>query len=676
MSKSKRRNQRQVRPPAASAPSEDTVPGEDALEFLFNYRPKFKKPTGFEGSDGTRGTAQYDMHLHSQLILKDIILFPDMLEQLAGAVNSQHCTSTGSIRDLPPVPEGHDLHRLSVHQNLQEFEGIEIGPEVDLQRQYPKLQNISSLVASTLVAGLGQWSSIFQYSEKPISMMPYALADGYLSLNKDIVAKAGLPDDLDSDIQLVIETGLSDFLFWEFKSMNAGSEGVMQAISHLAGSKFPWVRCPTSQSCGGRFCQKTNNRFQFTVTGHKTGVDGGILEDTSDIKSGVSNRRTPRLDKSNIDLSPTSVLNTSGWKFKLPERKLRKAGSKRKPASPDEVGGDNSEDECDASGGADDGSVHRLPFTKGDFYKALKIIQQVWAEAVNVDVTFMVLNAGSREFIGIRDRNLQRLYLSPLIDLDNPGSLPAGYFKIHAGLQIAALHDVILRAKRLKALSRRPKLHTFRYDRGEPYPDKEPNTIKTTRPCKSTATPKAAKAKISEVEDKENENDEDYYSGSELTSEEQQLFRRLRKAGSLEISWNTHIDGLGQASSMTVTRITQSNARPLNCTKMEVHVMDQYPKSTHSYYCYVDNGQVAVRGIVIKFAQFPHERKGLRKEYDMYTKLWRIESIATSLGIPEHFGLYKFQDKMVLVLLDSGDPAPTKFRNRTPNDIYAVIQGS
>ncbi len=37
-------------------------------------------------------------------------------------------------------------------------------------------------------------------------MMPYALADGYMLLDEDVIARAGLPDDLNSDIQLVIET--------------------------------------------------------------------------------------------------------------------------------------------------------------------------------------------------------------------------------------------------------------------------------------------------------------------------------------------------------------------------------------------------------------------------------------------------------------------------------------
>ncbi|SJL01280.1 uncharacterized protein ARMOST_04598 [Armillaria ostoyae] len=205
--------------------------------------------------------------------------------------------------------------------------------------------------------------------------MPYALADGYMSHDENVIARAGLPDNLNSDIQLVIETGLSDSLmFWD---------------------------------------------FQIRHHGYGTGEDRGIFEDGSDIEFVVSD-----VSDTNINSSVDSVLSTSGRKFKI---------------------------EGNDIGFEDDGGTNddALSFND-DFTDVLKIIQQVWAEAVNVNATFMVLNAGSREFIGIRDRESQRL--SPLIDLDDPNSLPAGYFKVHTGLQIAALLGVIQRAKRLNAL--------------------------------------------------------------------------------------------------------------------------------------------------------------------------------------------------------------------------------
>ncbi|KAK0490413.1 hypothetical protein IW261DRAFT_1601273 [Armillaria novae-zelandiae] len=663
MPKSECRPQRQVGPSAASASSRDVLPGEEALEFLFNYQPKFAKKAGFDGSDGTRNPAHYDMHLHSQLILKDV---------LAGVVDSKRFPSTGSARCLPRVPASAPLHPDQLPLRMKSPIGFTIGPESDLEKHYPGLQNLSSLVASTLFAGLDRWSNIFEFNKNPKSMKPCALADRYLSFDKAAMAKADLSDNLDRDIQLVIEKHLGDFLFWEFKSMNAGSEEVMRAISHLAGSKFPWVRCPTSESCDAQFCKKPDNRFQFTVTGHKTGEDGDIFKDASDVDSGASNSGGVRFDRSKIDPSVTSVLDTSGWKFKCSERKSPKGTRKRRKS------GDESDDVEEGNIEDDGGANDRLPFNEGDFKKALKIIQQVWAEAVNVDATFVVLNAGRREFIGIRDRKLQRLYLSPLIDLDDPSSLPAGYFKIHTGLHIAALHDVIQRAKRLKQLttfSQLPRLHSFKYDRAEPYQDKETKTTKAPKLSTSTTTANEANAQIvqNSTNSDHDSNLKNVSSGCELTLEELKVFQQLREAGSLKISWNKYIDHLGPAGSKTVTR---SDVNPLNDLGMEVHIMDCYPKSAQSYYCYADNGETSVRGIVVKCHQGAAEIKCLRDEYEMYTKLWSIGTIAKSLGIPEHFGLYEGEHYTVLVLLDSGDPFCIKFGNRTPKDVYSQVQSA
>lgn len=215
MSKSNRRNQRQAGPAATSTSSRRTSSGEDgtyasgifasnvnvgsqALKSLFDRRPKFTKPASFLGSAGTRDPAQYDMHLHSQLILKDVVLFPDMLDQLVGAVNSKLYPPTGGTMKLPRVPDSHVLDPALVRKQLKEDKsGFIISHESDLQKSYPSLQKLSSLVASTLFAGLDQWSDIFEFNNNPTSMTPCALADGYLSFDKAAMANAGLSRDLD-----------------------------------------------------------------------------------------------------------------------------------------------------------------------------------------------------------------------------------------------------------------------------------------------------------------------------------------------------------------------------------------------------------------------------------------------------------------------------------------------
>jgi hypothetical protein len=58
---------------------------------------------------------------------------------------------------------------------------------------------------------------------------------------------------------------------------------------------------------------------------------------------------------------------------------------------------------------------------------------------VRNDCTLICLHAGSFEYIGVRHRATQRLYLSDLIDTHT--CQDPGYGKLHVGLYIAALND-------------------------------------------------------------------------------------------------------------------------------------------------------------------------------------------------------------------------------------------
>ncbi|PBK65707.1 hypothetical protein ARMSODRAFT_433273 [Armillaria solidipes] len=199
------------------------------------------KLPGFKGSRDTRGPAHYDMHLHPRLILKDIVSFPDMLNQLSGVVDSkiQEFISKSVTKSLPRISVTSALRKASVSEVVSDNPDSEswfIGHEVELQRAYPRLEQYPTLVASTHVAGLKQWSSIFRYDDKPRVSTTCAVADGYLSLNKSAINTPNIPVTLKDKLQLVIEQDLSDFLFWDsFKSMNAGRRGVMLVISHIHG---------------------------------------------------------------------------------------------------------------------------------------------------------------------------------------------------------------------------------------------------------------------------------------------------------------------------------------------------------------------------------------------------------------------------------------------------------
>ncbi|KAK0205958.1 hypothetical protein DFS33DRAFT_1381055 [Desarmillaria ectypa] len=648
--------------------------GIEALNHLFTRRPTFTKRPGFTGSGDTRGYAHYDMHLHPRLILKDIVSFPDMLDQLSGVVDSkiQDFISNSPTKRVPCIPVMSVLRKAAVSEVVETPGHWVIGPEADLQRAYPRLEQYPTLVASTLVAGLDKWTSIFQYNEKPRVSTACAVADGYLSLNKNAIETTNIPAALKDKLQSVIEQDLSDFLFWEYKSMNAGRRGIMLAIDHTTGSQFPWASCPRSESCSKTFCRKKDNRFKFSVTGFKTGVDGVILEDSpNDDNRGKRNADLSfAFDKSRIHSSLlASVPDTRRWKFKESKSSKKRVrqesdtGNRHSNDDDDERRArddDEDEDDSNVHGTADD----TLPFTEADYLTALVVIQQIWAEAVNIDATFMVLNCGNLEYIGIRDRKLQRLYLSPLLDLGNPLPDSPGYFKIHTGLNIVALLDAIKRAEKLKAMRQLPELYTFKYDRSVASEDKVPKTSsKRGRPSRSARTPGAV-VNATTFSDSDQDDEDSNSWELDFSPEEKQLFRRLREAQTLKITWKKNINGLGTASSMRMTRkrSTWPAYTDTRTEEIEVFVINQCPTSTLTYYCYVDDGETAIRGIVVKFAKVRDRKVGIRNEYGMYTKFPSIEGIIEQLGIVEEFGLYQSMVgcKMALVLLDGGDPITTK----------------
>jgi hypothetical protein len=65
---------------------------------------------------------------------------------------------------------------------------------------------------------------------------------------------------------------------------------------------------------------------------------------------------------------------------------------------------------------------------------------------VQIDGTIIVIQSGNHEFIGIRHRETQTLYISDLIE--PPTCKEPSYGKLHVGLYIAAIQDLMDRAKR------------------------------------------------------------------------------------------------------------------------------------------------------------------------------------------------------------------------------------
>ena len=66
------------------------------------------------------------------------------------------------------------------------------------------------------------------------------------------------------------------------------------------------------------------------------------------------------------------------------------------------------------------------------------------------DSTLIILHSGNYEFVGVRHRETQTLYLSNMIDVANNNS--PSYGKLHVGIYIAALQDAMDRVSQTPEL--------------------------------------------------------------------------------------------------------------------------------------------------------------------------------------------------------------------------------
>ncbi|KAJ6558983.1 hypothetical protein B0H10DRAFT_2120222, partial [Mycena sp. CBHHK59/15] len=224
-----------------------------------------------------------------------------------------------------------------------------------------------------------------------------AISDGFLGLDR-MAAEEGLSLEDMENIQILADEALCDpaFIIWEFKSLVAGTREVMMAIATIAFNEdpFPWEYCDNEKPCSNK-AQHFNNDGAVRVTGDRMGFDA--------------------------DLMPLAFLRES------------------QDESQDESQGESqcSELESWARG-------RNRPETK-----ACYMLQQIWAQAVKHDTTFLVLHCGNYEFIGIRHRGTQTLYLSELLRPSMCGEF-GGYYKIHVGLYMAAMKDAFERGRLIR----------------------------------------------------------------------------------------------------------------------------------------------------------------------------------------------------------------------------------
>jgi hypothetical protein len=420
---------------------------DQQLEEFWGWHPPLLKPHAkHTKSDQTRPPSHYDMHLDERLRLKRIVPFPSLLTDLTAVVDN-------ALRDvqvnLPPTDDRAAFLQRHRAQTLGEMVTSVKDEDGVADFYMNSTAKFCAPVASMLGLQHPQWKSVL-VCDRQTHQKASAIADGFLKINTE-VEEAGflaspLKPEIECHLKAIAREGLSNLAVWEFKNLLAGSEEVMRAIGSLKGP-FDWFTCPEEDNflCGADSKHLTKGG-KLTITGSPMGFDAAKTPWDINKKASRSHKRKIKLNR-----------------------------------------GEDEDDRDYEDDGDYDDDVDYLPsgyvIEATDLGKAHNIIQQVilftlsynididysdfqktWAEAVRNDATILVVNSGNFEFIGVRHRDSQTLFLSPLIEVQ---TTPA-YAKLHTGLYIAAFHDTVCRALQLRNAKKRPPTWTHKY-----YPDDE-----------------------------------------------------------------------------------------------------------------------------------------------------------------------------------------------------------
>ncbi|KAG6877266.1 hypothetical protein C0992_010400 [Termitomyces sp. T32_za158] len=338
-------------------------------------------------SNTTRKPGQFDKHLHNCLRLKRVAKLPGLLEDLLN--NAMHALSSYE-KDLPVpntrFPFVQDViltsktHRRDIHK------------EIDVQTAYETgVADFCATVAATLEFQLSEWSpNCLQWSaarlcnkDIPGVRRDQALADGFLNMSEK-GSKRHLVHSTPRE-RLILDT-FPVIAIWEFKNLNFDTSMGQGSLKARADIFHEMLNGFLDSVFPWKECEKGDN---CAVVHWKIGTSACPMGNNA------------------VHSSCQSYDNARKLGLSLPER----------PPT-----------------GYESGSKH----------SARDILQQAWTEALVHDCTFLVINAGNVEIIGMRDRLTQTLYLSDVF-LVNDSRYP--YFQLHTGLYVSAIRDAQDRAE-------------------------------------------------------------------------------------------------------------------------------------------------------------------------------------------------------------------------------------
>jgi len=199
----------------------------------------------------TRPPAFYDKHFNGRLTLQHVKRLPSLVQALATNVDRK---LSAAEKTLPSRP-------MDASRAFRETAGklvSRIAPdEKGVANYYNQTTPLYCLeIAPTLVlhpkASMSEWQPLLLWTQS-VTSTGYAISDGELRIRKDVDEDKlrGILAFMDPEIRRMYEKMKGpppmSLATWEFKSLTAGTDAVMDAVRNL--DEFSWTYCQVS-GCG------------------------------------------------------------------------------------------------------------------------------------------------------------------------------------------------------------------------------------------------------------------------------------------------------------------------------------------------------------------------------------------------------------------------------------------
>ncbi|KAG5221523.1 Protein kinase domain-containing protein [Salix suchowensis] len=360
--------------------------------FLRRQMNPLTKAHDHTSSDETRVPAIWDMHLDVTQTLQRVEPFDDLIKQL-GDLTEQYLVDTGNLF----------TNDNAGFRDLDASKAAPVRDENGVIEHYEKTVGTPCSRVTSFLLGGSEWRRpIVCWHRYPLRKQGQAIADGYLRF--DIAAIEDSKSLSPSMKAKLLRTAnrFPELAVYEFKSLRFAEGATFDVIQEiLAKGAYDWIRCNPDECKASHY---KGGRPQ--TTGARMGLDA----------EGLDAGNGP------FFLPPKPNANGRG----------RKRGRETDDPTP----------------------PYRMNASAGDWQHAHSILQQVYAEAVAQDASFLVLQCGNKEVIGFRNRKYQTLHLSGVHEL--AATTGPGYMQIHVGLYLAIILDAVERASALERATKVP----------------------------------------------------------------------------------------------------------------------------------------------------------------------------------------------------------------------------